>query len=167
MWREHIIQTHGEFYSSYKSFKCDQCGKEFVSKQTFDLHSNVHFPKRYKCKVCDKRFNYPGSLRDHNKEIHGDVKTYTCKICEKPCLGRRVYVKHLESQHKNTKKKFKCDKCDLSFTTPSRLKIHEALHNNPKFPCADCEMIFRQKKTLTDHVARVHDEEDVKKEADR
>ena len=84
------------------AFKCEACGKSFVSSHRFDEHVCVRRPRhrgpvvrRRKCDQCGKLFDTPSRLLIHQRSHSG----------ERP---------------------YKCDSCGKSFTNKSHLKRHEA-----------------------------------------
>ena len=60
---------------------------------------------------------------------------------------------------KNRKKKYKCLKCDASFTRRPNLKRHvESVHEGKKpFKCSICDSSFAQSGNLKKHIATVHE----------
>ena len=53
--------------------------------------------------------------------------------------------------------KFKCDRCDKKFPTPSKLKVHvDGVHLGVKFDCEFCSSQFTQKGYLRTHINTVH-----------
>ena len=58
-----------------------------------------------------------------------------------------------------SKKPFKCNKCDTKFTQKSDLKSHcESVHEGQKsFKCKVCESTFTKHQSLSAHIASVHE----------
>ena len=76
--------------------------------------------KIYKCKTCEKCFNFPWNLDYHNRHVHLGLKDAKCKICEK------------------------------LFSTKYQLREHERLHSESKpFECETCGLCFKQKSTFS------------------
>ena len=98
--------SYGNIETTRKVFTCDQCGKTFKKRGNLNVHKNVHNPNQYSCEICEKRFTYQESLKNHKKEKHGKIQTVTCEICERPFNGRRHLLTHLQTQ-KNSEKSFK------------------------------------------------------------
>jgi len=57
--------------------------KQFTSSRTWKQHyKDVHFQvKPYKCKTCDKAFQYESELGRHVL-LHAEKKPYQCQFCE-------------------------------------------------------------------------------------
>lgn len=56
-----------------KPFKCefDGCDRRFANSSDRKKHMHVHTSdKPYICKVCDKSYTHPSSLRKHMKVIN-------------------------------------------------------------------------------------------------
>ena len=51
-----------------KPYRCDVCGKGFVSRNTLDEHNNIHTgAKPFKCKYCPSAFASRGTHAMHQK----------------------------------------------------------------------------------------------------
>jgi KRAB domain-containing zinc finger protein len=74
----HMEQTHVD--DSEKRFHCEDCGKGFMTKQSFDSHRmNNHIKERpYICRHgCEKRYNDRSNRIAHEKRRHGGLaRTY-------------------------------------------------------------------------------------------
>ena len=58
-------------HKQYKSFNCQDCGKQFSRKFTLPAHTNnIHQGVKFKCDQCDKEFKSAGSKYTHVKSIH-------------------------------------------------------------------------------------------------
>ena len=55
---------------------------------------NLEMEKEHICYVCNKYFQSPVELRNHNIKIHKQEKKYSCDICEKIFTGRIYLNKH-------------------------------------------------------------------------
>ncbi len=65
----------------------------------------------------------------------------------------------------STTDKFKCNKCDLSFTASRALTQHLPSHSDQKpfiCPFKPCERKYKRSRSLSDHIVRNHKEEKAK-----
>lgn len=64
---------------------CGICQMEFKHKWIYERHLESHSTaKYYKCQVegCNKSYKSKENLNLHNKNIHLNIKPYTCTYCE-------------------------------------------------------------------------------------
>nr|CAD7267315.1 unnamed protein product [Timema shepardi] len=74
---------HGLIQNQQKQFKCEECGKDFVTRSKLNRHGFRHTgQKPHKCDVCGKYFGDVGNLRQH-LVIHSGVKPFKCEVCGK------------------------------------------------------------------------------------
>jgi KRAB domain-containing zinc finger protein len=61
-------------------YKCQICGKGYVSKVNLDGHMTIHTGERtFKCIMCLKEFQYKASLEKHVKTLHPEQKSNHCR----------------------------------------------------------------------------------------
>ena len=73
--KRHIQAQHTP--DNEKKYKCDVCGKGFISKQSFKDHQNVHTgEKPYKCKYCSSCFASFGTYAMHERGHVGRGRNY-------------------------------------------------------------------------------------------
>ena len=62
----HIYQKHTADHE--KPYPCQDCGKGFLTKTTYDEHMNVHTgEKPFKCMYCPNTFASRGTKEMHQK----------------------------------------------------------------------------------------------------
>jgi len=92
------LYQHKNIHSG--KFKCTECGKCCISAYALAKHSIFHSgEKPYKCHVCDKAFDWHGSLNDHMR-VHAVCDTteencYTCCECEKRFSTGSALFQHI------------------------------------------------------------------------
>ncbi|XP_005104501.1 zinc finger protein 236 isoform X26 [Aplysia californica] len=64
--KQHIFHHHGD----QMPFKCQICGKGYLSSWGLTLHMGLHQGKVYSCLECGENFTQKTSLRRHMKTIH-------------------------------------------------------------------------------------------------
>ncbi len=64
-----------------KPFKCQQCGRMFVSSGVLKSHLKTHSgQKDYRCQICQASFTTNGSLTRHVM-IHSSIRPFKCPYC--------------------------------------------------------------------------------------
>ncbi|VVD00067.1 unnamed protein product [Leptidea sinapis] len=65
------ILAHQNIHTKEKTFRCDTCGKEFVTSVILKRHLLTHTgEKPHKCSLCDKRFTQSNSMKLHYRTFH-------------------------------------------------------------------------------------------------
>jgi len=67
-------------------------------------------------------------------------------------------TKHEATHYDQVQKKYKCDVCQKSFITPSRLNDHKmSIHSDSRsFKCAYCEKLYKTKQQAKSHERKLH-----------
>ena len=74
----HIKQNHAE--ESEKDFQCGQCGKGFVTRDSYEGHLSMHAGvKPIQCRYCDMRYQNRSNAIAHEKKVHKDLYTRKAK----------------------------------------------------------------------------------------
>ena len=160
---------------SEKPYRCDICGKGFVSKNGLAGHLHLHSSvKPYTCIICLKSFTQAGSLKTHQR-LHSGVKPHSCETCGKGFaqLGnlkthQRTHAGKLHSQPKyhshvplptknpssedGASEHHECLLCHEVFTSPSLLKNHQVTHTGMRlYTCQECNASFSGLDELRNH----------------
>ena len=71
-----------EMHAKRKTFQCEVCNAELVSKQGLELHMFVHnnLKETFTCEICDKTFNQSFKLKKH-MIVHSGEKPFKCESC--------------------------------------------------------------------------------------
>ncbi|XP_018359044.1 PREDICTED: LOW QUALITY PROTEIN: zinc finger protein 239-like [Trachymyrmex cornetzi] len=141
--------------SKKKSFK-------FQNSQNLNRYKRAHNDaKEYVCQHCDKIYQFTSSraLKQHNKEVHNEIKPYKCGTYGKT-FQNKSRLRRYEMFHAG-KKSYQCKFCEQTFTRRWNLKCHiEVKHcNNKNYKCTVrmCKKIFKTQQDLhidTDHPER-------------
>ncbi|XP_061727913.1 zinc finger protein OZF-like [Cydia pomonella] len=138
---------------------CNNCNKQFAKRVTIIKHllNKVcahKSEKSYACEICQKKFPYPSSLRNH-KVTHSGEKRFKCELCGIKCSTEKN-LKHHVFNHMNDRP-FSCDICNRQFVRERYLISHKLSHTGEKpFECEICGKRLKHKRTLVDHL-RTHE----------
>uniref|UniRef100_A0A1Q3F1R7 Putative c2h2-type zn-finger protein n=1 Tax=Culex tarsalis TaxID=7177 RepID=A0A1Q3F1R7_CULTA len=79
--------------------RCNLCGA--VVQQIGTHLSNIHFPKEFRCTLCDAVFKRKETYESHVME-HEHGKAFKCPICGKEFSSRKLLICHLKTkQHRD------------------------------------------------------------------
>ncbi|OXA45301.1 gastrula zinc finger protein XlCGF49.1 [Folsomia candida] len=106
-----------------------KCSKALETKaDTVTRHRDA----KVKCKVCERSFKNPSSLRSHVRNFHTNRERPSCDTCHRVFFNSSNLRDHIESIH----------------STGER----------PRFPCTfpDCEKTYLKKSHISQHVKTDH-----------
>ena len=154
--KDRDLQKH--LLTHKRSFCCDICGSKWNNKQHLEKHFNTHCQKRngkFNCSLCDKSYRERNRIVEHMHVVHftmGKEKRHICQWCGKAFTRRGCLIKHERSVHVSKRTLYQCDKCDKTFSTTSKLKLHILTHNGiKKYSCDFCGKKFGQVSSLLRH----------------
>ena len=107
--RKHRNEKHPEDVKSL--YKCEVCGKGFLRKENFVVHSrNVHKIcndefgnlKIFPCDQCNYVSASIANLRKHVNAVHEKLTPHECEICQKRFSLKSHLKRHLKNVHKST-----------------------------------------------------------------
>nr|CAI5819295.1 unnamed protein product [Callosobruchus analis] len=148
-----------------------------VRKHNMNAHMSVHLktghkPIRPRCVLCNATFKSKLSLDDHVVRNHPDFmssitrKLHECTQCtfktvSKTSLDDHVVRKHPDFISSITSKLHECTKCPFKavkkYFFDKHLLKHSGLASNFKQrTCVHCNVTFKSKIALDDHVLRKH-----------
>ncbi|XP_055863608.1 zinc finger protein 502-like [Biomphalaria glabrata] len=144
------LNIHKHSHHDQQQFKCDICQIVFIHWDSHSIHMQSTHPEllTLKCEQCDLWFDVQTSL-DFHKKTH--TKSITCTECGQFFTKTREYHQHRQKEHPNFC--FPCDKCELTFLFPSKLKIHQMSKHNASKPyiCEVCGSSFAEYNMLVSH----------------
>ena len=135
-----------------KKFKCRVCEKKFSSKNGLNRHHKTKHDESnpIKCKICLKVFPTKHHLAVHSR-VHTGEKPYVCSNCGKG-FAQKIHLKRHEATH-SEERKHKCDICPegKSFKTKVGLRNHMKYHFEPEYQCNLCGKKFYTSTHLKAH----------------
>ena len=152
--RRHILQVHTK---GGKLYQCSKCNRNFHSG--FNLRRHIEASERrgedcsqlkpFKCPECDACYSNQRTLTHHCERVHGHPSRFPCKKCNKRFPTRRLLQEHMDS-HRG--ERYRCNICDLSFTTSKGLRRHHLRHEvRSKDNSCACGMQFPCYASLVIH----------------
>lgn len=149
-------ETVVEHSSVYDMFKCDTCGREFVSRRYLQRHVVCHSQERpFACSVCERRFKRNGDVAAHMKNRHRNERDHMCDVCNFGSNNKSAVERH-RRRHFN-QFSLQCDVCGWGCYSIVQLKEHQNLHTGATpFECDACSKCFSTKGRLKYHKETKH-----------
>ena len=114
--------------------------------------------KKYKCSICDAKFETLSERKSHSASNHKEEKPYKCPTCESQFSSKHILKRHILDVHENNKP-FMCHSCPSAFIRDAQLKLHiESVHLKLKpHKCDKCTQCFSRPFGLKQHILIVHE----------
>ena len=120
-------------------FKCPltQCSVRSKSRKTIHKHYMSSHHQQNVCKLCDKKYNTPHSLKQH---LYGHLKTTMNHKCLR-CMRKFPFYSQLKIHMlSHTKKaKYTCNECYQTYKFRHDMQRHRRQHFAPTVKCANCD----------------------------
>ena len=133
--KAHIKSNHEK---NQNNFICENCGKCFKTKNTFQNHECPNGEKKHLCNApdCNSAFSTRSDLRDHKKAFHFERKEYPCPDpnCEKIFYKRCWVRSHFALVHENIRQKCPIEGCNYQAAIIHYMRYHLKNHKelNPE-----------------------------------
>uniref|UniRef100_A0A8C8W8H9 C2H2-type domain-containing protein n=1 Tax=Peromyscus maniculatus bairdii TaxID=230844 RepID=A0A8C8W8H9_PERMB len=142
-------------------FRCQSCGKSFLTLEKFTIHSYSHTRERpFTCTKaeCGKAFVSKYKLMRH-MATHSPQKNHQCAHCEKS-FNRKDHLKNHLQTHDPNKISYICQDCRRKYHTMLGYKRHMALHSasGGGLICKVCSAELGSTEVLLTHL-KAHREE--------
>ncbi|KAF9415491.1 hypothetical protein HW555_006913 [Spodoptera exigua] len=115
------------------------------------------------CGVCKKIFNSQDELETHYKrcralEIVSDYfpkAAYTCNECSKKFRFRKSFIEHCKNEHSKSPKRVACSQCNVYCPDKKTLGEHVAkVHERDMYECPTCKRLFVRRSHVLRHMAQ-------------
>jgi len=132
------------------SFFCQHCHMKFSKLKDKEMHALMEhsYELPFICQECGARFKLKGEIEQHMKNHGGGSFQIKCEVCDKVC--KNMYQYHTHYKNHSGLKEFGCQ-CGKSFTTFTKLQVHELIHQPMRIPCDECGKMFRRRDHLRAH----------------
>ncbi|XP_029733262.2 transcription factor grauzone [Aedes albopictus] len=143
--------------AEFINLECDSCNKKFDTFLILQKHSMLEHKKLSYVFCCGQRFNKKPRLVDH-VHFHLNPTKFQCKVCQRKLPHTESLRRHMDRNHSDEAKTFKCSMCPKMFTHKKFLSIHERWHNR-RWHCGICDRRFICEAILKQHHKSVHTKE--------
>lgn len=189
------LKQHMKWHKNPEIFKCEICNKKYQCYSSFKYHKMKHIDiNSFNCLLCDKKYKSYSGMRYHYMAEHNyksivfdkenkkfipknsnlskskkrkkydnrnkklllkkskkSKKNYKCDICEKSYSYKDGLKKHKINVHVNNRH-YECNLCYKIFTTQQQLNYHMKWHDNPNiYKCHECDIVYNSIYGLNKH----------------
>nr|XP_006815390.1 PREDICTED: zinc finger protein 845-like [Saccoglossus kowalevskii] len=178
------IKSIGLKAARRRKHRCSICFKFFNALSTLNVHvKNCHNDQSWKCNVCDTSFPRKAKLQHHKYRLHCKQK---CQHCDKEFDSLKHLSTNKDAKgillyecdgcngyfEPQVTSPFNCKMCWKSFGYMAELKLHQITHSKRRqeldidhsegerelksYQCQQCDIVFKNAKTLNGHVRNCH-----------
>ncbi|XP_030765779.1 zinc finger protein 39-like [Sitophilus oryzae] len=79
-------------------FPCEQCGKQYKTKNSMKAHKSLDCAKPLRCDKCKKSYKLKSSLYTHQKYECGKSKSFGCSNCKKLFWHKHSLREHISKK---------------------------------------------------------------------
>ncbi|XP_051573783.1 zinc finger protein 628-like [Myxocyprinus asiaticus] len=136
------------------SLECNECGKKFTRRETFNLHRHFHMHQDEQasltCKECGITFQHRSDLIKHRSTHKEESQTrFVSKVSRSKLLSKRMSNCKIYKKQR----KFQCEHCGMRFCTMVRLRLHACEQYVEKpFRCPLCRKEFQYRVSINAHM---------------
>ena len=136
---------------------CPLCEYSTRVKEHLASHMNSHTSDRkYMCNQCGQTFKWSHSLRRHQRTHQKDYK-FSCSHCPKTFSRKDHLAVHEKLHDADNTESYPCPECGVKFKNKKTLTGHVKTHSTDKpHKCDSCDSAFTRKASLTRHVLAAH-----------
>ena len=158
--QDRVVRVHQtEQTSQRKSFKCEDCDKEFSFKSRLREHQATHTAIPLQCKLCDKEYKTRKAFNLHEKSHTNPGSPVVCPICGisfKNNHGLEIHkFRHVGPRETpETEANIKCRFCGLRLTSQGKKSRHEfEVHDHNSRVCTFCGKKFNGSGPYEKHLS--------------
>ncbi|XP_055615798.1 zinc finger protein 271-like isoform X3 [Toxorhynchites rutilus septentrionalis] len=177
------IRTH----TDERPYSCPHCTKAFTQQGGLEQHIRIHTGERpYPCPHCQKAFrqlsSFKAHVRTHMEKLRSDdsnifdtvlishsapidkvdemhVKGAKEELCISEMNQSDNNISLIPNMQRKGEKRFKCEKCDNTYSSKFGLKIHVRSHTGERpYSCSHCSKVFKDSTSCNLHI-RIHRDE--------
>ncbi|XP_020623883.1 protein glass-like [Orbicella faveolata] len=157
IFQEETVQSQNDSSDEpgTKANKCRLCDKVYARPSTLRTHMRTHSgEKPYQCHICMKSFSQDANLTAHLR-IHSGEKPFKCLVCDRRFAQSSSVTTHMRTH--TGERPYRCKMCARGFADSSTLTKHLRTHTGEKpYKCKICQLKFSQSGNLNRHM-RVHE----------
>lgn len=109
----------------------------------------------HRCHLCDRILISKRNLNDHIRNVHDNVKNYSCKNCDMKFPTRNHLGRHVDSKHPSRETPLhSCNLCEYKSHSRCNFQRHLQRHDpcEKKYSCYFCGKKFRDFSRLRGHI---------------
>ena len=166
------LAIHFNFIHKTPKYKCSEC--DYKSLRGDDLRNHINRRHRgdqvmFTCAECGNLFRHQYQTCKGHKEARKKNKGSKMIACENKCGFEGKWASGLKKHYSRSRcdpknaliRNHKCDVCQRTFSTESRMKKHKKYHFEEKpHKCSECSATFIDswglKRHLADNVCNTH-----------
>ena len=134
------------------TFNCNQCDYK-GSRKSLSRHKNKFHEEKFKCDQCDFLGPQAKYLKEHIEVQHMGLR-YHCDQCEASFSVTRNLNQHIKEVHQE--KTLLCDQCHFTTNHNHALQHHIKAMHLKIFSCAECDVVYKNGRSLQDHMEKIH-----------
>ncbi|XP_063390822.1 zinc finger protein 707-like isoform X10 [Cydia fagiglandana] len=97
-----VLKHQKVYHMGEKSYTCEICSMQFVSKYRLSQHAIKHTElRKHKCSFCGKAFRWRNNLKTHIM-IHLDDRAWVCPLCGEGFVQQSSLKYHMSKRHPDT-----------------------------------------------------------------
>ena len=133
VFENHKEVSHNETNTQTTQIKCDECSLLLKSDEVLTDHKKTHTGLEEGCQLCKEKFSTKEILEKHIRSTHDEEDDLISKKCNCEHCGLLLETTHLE-KHMKTHAGFRktCGICEINFKTKGNLDNHMKMKHGEK-----------------------------------